>query len=165
MSLLPFKLPFEKDDEKYKRQAKFDEEQKNFSLADPHAITTIVEIAVLLICAILNWQFFTATSPNVFGYVIASLAIVCEIFAFCCWQSIHRASGKFRTALIVVAVVLTLTAIVHASIEFWKNTDVIQRVNRQIQFYADYLALGWLLIELTGFCLRLASHTLANGNQ
>lgn len=155
--LLPFKKILDDGREQEKQDIQLTEESKSFQLANLNTIATVAEICVLSICAILNWNFFSTTIKGAMGYVVGSLAIVLEVLAFFCWQGISKAAGKYRTALIVCAVVLTTVAATHASIEWWKDTGVIQQASREIQFYADYLALFVLiaLLAASSFALKL----------
>lgn len=154
-SLLPFnKLLQDRDQEKTTEQ-KIQEERESFRLANPKAIWVIAKIAALGICLILNWNFWTRVLPGAFGYVIATLATIAEVMAFVCWMSIDRSAGKFRVALITVASYLTLLSVAHASIEYWRETDLIRGANGQIKFYADYLSLGVMIISIIGSAFAL----------
>lgn len=157
-ALLPFKKILTDGREREQEDMALTEEAHSFKLANLNAIATIAEIAVLLICGILSWQFFSRTVDGMMGYVIASLAVVMETMAFFCWQGIPKSSGKYRMALITCAVVLTGVSATHASIEWWKHTGVIQQASEQIQFYADYLALFALIGLMAGaaFWLKIA---------
>lgn len=70
-------------------------------------------------------------------------------------MSIDRSAGKFRIALITVASYLTLLSVAHASIEYWRETNLIRGANTQIQFYADYLSLGVMIISIIGSAFAL----------
>jgi hypothetical protein len=156
--LLPFKKILDEGRDQEKQDIQLAEDAKSFKLANLNTIATIAEICVLGICAILNWNFFSGTIKGAMGYVVGTLAIVLECLAFFCWQGISKSAGKYRIALISCAITLTTVAAAHASIEWWKDTGVIQQASAQIQFYADYLALFTLIALLAGasFWLKIA---------
>ena len=103
-SLLPFNKITDGRKQQQDSQAAIEEEAKSFQLADPRWLLVVAKIAALGICTILNWNFWTRVLPGAFGTIIASLAIVLEVMAFVCWNSISKSAGKFRAALITVAI-------------------------------------------------------------
>ncbi len=157
-SLLPFKKILHDGDARQKEEISLNEEAQSFKMANLNNVATIAEIAVLGICGILSWKFFSNTVEGAMGYVIGSLAIILEVMAFFCWQGIPKSSGKYRMALISCAIVLTTVSATHASIEWWKHTGVIRQAANEIQFYADYLALFVLIGLIAGaaFWLKIA---------
>lgn len=157
-SLLPFKKILHDGEARQKEEVALAEEAQSFKMANLNTMATIAEVAVLGICGILSWKFFSRTVEGTMGLIIGSLAIVLEILAFFCWQGISKSAGKYRVALITCAVVLTAVSATHASIEWWKHTGVIQQASGEIQFYADYLALFVLIGLLAGaaFWLKTA---------
>src|SRR5262249_30279986 len=152
---LPFSNLLKQRDEENSAKRKIQAERESFKLANPKAMLVVAKLAALAICLILNWNFWTRVLPGAFGYVIATLGIIVEIMAFICWVSIDRSAGKFRITLITVACYLTLLAVAHASLEYWRESDLIRSVNRQIQFYADYLSLAVMLISIIGCAFAL----------
>jgi len=156
--LLPFKKILDDGRDQERQDIELSEDARSFKLANLNTIATVAEICVLGICAILNWNFFSGTIKGAMGYVVGTLAIVLECLAFFCWQGISKSSGKYRVALISCAIVLTTVAATHASIEWWKDTGVIQQASSEIQFYADYLALFVLIALLAGtsFWLKIS---------
>lgn len=156
-SLLPFNKITEDRNQQQNSQQAIEEEAKSFHLADPRWLLIVAKIAALGICTILNWNFWTRVIPGAFGTIIASLAIVLEVMAFVCWNSISKSAGKFRVALIAVAIYLTLLSIAHASLEYWRETDLIRAASKQIQDYANYYSLGVMICSIIGcaFALQL----------
>lgn len=156
--LLPFKKILHDGEVRQKEEVSLNEEAQSFKMANLNTIATIAEIAVLCICGILSWKFFSRTVDGTMGYVIGSLAIILEVMAFFCWQGISKSAGKYRVALISCAIVLTTVSATHASIEWWKHTGVIQQATTEIQFYADYLALFVLIGLMAGsaFWLKIS---------
>lgn len=137
-SLLPFNKIAEDRKAAQDSQQQIEEESKSFALADPKWLLIVAKIAALGICAILNWNFWTRVLPGAFGTVVAALALVLEVMAFVCWMSISKSAGRFRMALIAVAVYLTAISVLHASLEYWRETDLIRESSKQIQNYANY---------------------------
>ena len=157
-SLLPFKKILHDGEAREKEELSLNEEAQSFKMANLNTVATIAELAVLGICGILSWKFFSRTVDGAMGYVIGSLAIILEVMAFFCWQGISKSAGKYRIALITCAITLTTISATHASIEWWKHTGVIKQATAEIQFYADYLALFVLIGLMAGaaFWLKIS---------
>lgn len=145
----PFKNILKKQEEELDQQRQHDRAKEEFALPDLQWLVVLAGVAVMSICGILCWRFFSAAAPGVLGVIIGCLAWLSGIMAFTCWMTISKSAGRFHRAVLVVAIGLTAMDIGHASIEFWKNTNTLQQAWPQIQAYAKFGALPVLLLALT----------------
>lgn len=153
----PFKEILGQQEVARDQQRNHEKAKEEFALPDLKWLIILGAIAVLGIAGILNWQFFTAAAPGTLGIIIGCLALLSGLTAFACWMTISNSAGRFHNAVLVVAVLLTAMDIAHASIEFWKNTNVLSQAKPEIQIYAQFFALPVLLIALTaaGYALTV----------
>lgn len=153
----PFKEILGQVEASREQQRSQDKAKEEFSLPDLKWLIVLGALSVLGIAGILNWQFFTASAPGTLGIIIGCLALLSGVTAFACWMTISNSAGQFHKAVLAVAVGLTAMDIAHASIEFWKNTNVLAQAKPEIQIYAQFFALPVLLLALTvaGYALTV----------